>query len=88
MLHVFYVWLLFVHCSLAEVSDDDSEGEGEGLLGDASILPTYAEEQEQLKENFKGAVDVMEEEEGEGGEEILTLRKKTKQEEVKFPLSN
>ena len=47
--------------------------------------PTYAEEQEQLKESFKGAVVMMErEEEGEGeGGEILTLRKKTKQEQVR-----
>ena len=68
--------------SLAEVSDSESEGEGDGQLGGVSNLPTYAEEQEQLKESFKGAVVKMEEEgEGEGGE-ILTLRKKTRQEQV------
>lgn len=48
----------------------------------ASKLDTYAEEQERLRENFKGAVVELEEEEGEG-EEVLTLRKKTKQEEVR-----
>lgn len=74
---------LFIYtcvCSLAEVSD--SEEEGEGRLGDVSRHPTYAEEQEQLKESFKGAVVEMEREEEGGGGEILTLRKKTKQEEV------
>ena len=68
--------------SLAEVSD--SESEGEERLGNVSNLPTYAEEQKQLKESFKGAVMKMErEEEGDGGE-ILTLRKKTKQEQVRI----
>ena len=68
-------------CSLAEVSDSASEGEEQ--LGGRPNHPTYAEEQEQLKESFKGAVVEMErEEEGEGGE-ILTLRKKTKQEQVR-----
>ena len=68
--------------SLAEVSDSESDGEGDEQLGGMSDHPTYAEEQEQLKESFKGAVVEMErEDEGEGGE-ILTLRKKTKQEQV------
>ena len=71
---------LFCIYSLAEVSD--SESEGEERLGNVSSLPTYTEEQEQLKESFKGAVIKMErEEEGDGGE-ILTLRKKTEQEQV------
>lgn len=71
---------LFCIYSLAEVSD--SESEGEERLGNVSSLPTYAEEQEQLKESFKGAVIKMErEEEGDGGE-ILTLRKKTEQEQA------
>lgn len=75
--------------SLAEVSDseDDEGGREERGVQSAgpSREPTYAEEQEELKESFKGAVVKMEEEEeeGEGGDgEVLTLRKKTKQEEV------
>ena len=71
--------------SLAEVSDsEEEEGQGEDGVG-SSKLPTFAEEQEKLKESFKGAVvklEEEEEEEGVGGE-VLTLREKTKQEEVK-----
>ena len=67
--------------SLAEVSDSESEGEEQ--LGGVSSHPTYAEEQEHLKESFKGAVVEMEREEGGEGGEVLTLRKKTKQEQVR-----
>jgi hypothetical protein len=77
---------MYVYCSLAEVSDSESgEEEESGEFGGVSNHPTYAEEQEQLKESFKGAVVKMEreEEEGEEGGEILTLRKKTKQEQVR-----
>lgn len=71
--------------SLAEVSDSEEGGGGGGSSGGSeSRLPTYSEEQEQLKESFKGAVGEMEEGEGEG--EVLTLRKKSKREEVRAAL--
>ena len=80
------VCIIIIYYSLAEVSDSESEEERGGQFGGVcNSHPTYAEEQEQLKESFKGAVVMMErEEEGEGeGGEILTLRKKTKQEQVR-----
>lgn len=67
--------------SRAEVSDseeDDDEEEEEDLSNGG--IQTYSEEQEKLKEDFKGAVGEMEEETGE--REVLTLRKKTKEEKV------
>lgn len=74
-----------MYYSLAEVSDSESDEEGElGWFGGVSNShATYAEEQEQLKESFKGAVVKMEREEEGEGEEILTLRKKTKLEQVR-----
>ena len=74
--------------SLAEVSDsEEEEGEGEEEAHKSRLL-TYSDEQEELKESFKGAVDEMEEEEEEGRErgEVLTLRKKSEQEKVKWML--
>ena len=70
-------------CSLAEVSDSEEEEGGEGERGTHCGVPTYAEEQEQLKEDFKGAVVELEEEEGGDGEDVLTLRKKTRLEKVR-----
>ena len=68
-------------CSLAEVSDSEGEEEEETRLRAVSNQPTYAEEQEELKESFKGAVVEMEEEESDG-EDVLTLRQRTKEEQV------
>lgn len=68
-------------CSLAEVSDSEGEEEEETRLRAVSKQPTYAEEQEELKESFKGAVVEMEEEESDG-EDVLTLRQRTKEEQV------
>ena len=67
---------------------DSEEGEGEEEAHKSRLL-TYSDEQEKLKENFKGAVDEMEEGEVmEGRErgEVLTLRKKSEQEKVKWLL--
>ena len=86
-MHDLCMTLYVSYYSLAEVSDSESEEEKGGQFGGVSNShPTYAEEQEQLKESFKGAVVMMEREEEEGeaeGGEILTLRKKTKQEQVR-----